>query len=32
MLWLERRPRLVPPLSEVQPAALAGHVAPRGRP
>ena len=31
-LWLERRPRLEPPLTEVQPAALAGHVAPRGRP
>ena len=31
-LWLERRPRLEPLLSEVQPAALAGHVAPRGRP
>jgi cell division protein FtsI (penicillin-binding protein 3) len=31
-LWLERRPRLEPPLGEVQPAALAGQVAPRGRP
>ena len=31
-LWLERRPRLEPPLGEVQSAALAGHVAPRGRP
>ena len=30
-LWLERRPRL-DPLAEVQRAALAGHVAPRGRP
>jgi len=31
-LWLERRPRLEPPPGEVQPAALTGHVAPRGRP
>ena len=31
-LFLERRLRLEPPLGEVQSAALADHVAPRGRP
>ena len=31
-LWLERHPRPEPPPGEVQPAALAGAVSPRGRP
>jgi membrane peptidoglycan carboxypeptidase len=31
-LWLERRPRQEPPPRDVQPAALAGVLPPRGRP
>ena len=31
-LWLERRPRPQPPVANVQSSALAGHIAPRGRP
>jgi cell division protein FtsI (penicillin-binding protein 3) len=31
-LWLERRPRPQPPVVDVQPSSLAGHIAPRGRP
>jgi cell division protein FtsI (penicillin-binding protein 3) len=31
-LWLERRPRLEPPLGELHPAGQAGAIAPRGRP